>query len=90
MLPARDGSPLGEMRRSAKAPNSSYFVNGSKTTDAARWNVQVITAGTYVVTLDYTCPAADIGATIELSVGERRLRGKVTEAHIRANEHTAY
>ena len=80
MLPARDGSPLGEMRRSAKAPNSSYFVNWTKTTDAARWNVQVISAGTYVVTLDYTCPAADIGATIELSVGERRLRGKVTEA----------
>jgi len=80
MLPARDGSPLGEMRRSAKAPNSSYFVNWTKTTDAARWNVQVITAGTYVVTLDYTCPAADIGATIELAIGERRLRGKVTEA----------
>jgi arylsulfatase A-like enzyme len=80
MLPARDGSPLGEMRRSAKAPNSSYFVNWSKTTDAARWNVQVITAGTYVVTLDYTCPAADIGATIELAIGEHRLRGKVTEA----------
>ncbi len=80
MLPARDGTPLGELRRSAKAPNSSYFVHWTKPTDAARWNVEVMTAGTYVVTLDYTCPAADVGSTVELSVGERRLRGKVTEA----------
>lgn len=80
MLPARDGTPLGELRRSAKAPNSSYFVNWTKPTDAAVWNVEVMTAGTYLVTLDYTCPAADVGATLELRVGERRLRGKVTEA----------
>ncbi len=80
MLPARDGTPLGELRRSAKAPNSSYFVHWTKPTDAARWNVEVMTAGTYLVTLDYTCPAADVGSTVELSVGERRLRGKLTEA----------
>jgi hypothetical protein len=80
MLPARDGAPTGEMRRSAQAPNSSYFVNWRKPTDAAVWNVEVMTAGTYLVTLDYTCPAADVGATLELRVGERRLRGKVTEA----------
>jgi arylsulfatase A-like enzyme len=80
MLPARDGTPIGDLRRSGKAPNSSYFVNWTKPTDAARWNVEVMTAGTYVVTLDYTCPAADVGSTVELSVGERRLRGKITEA----------
>jgi len=80
MLPARDGAPLGEMRRSAQAPNCSYFVNWRKTSDAAVWNVEVMTAGTYVVTLDYTCPAADVGSTLELRVGERVLRGKVTEA----------
>ena len=80
MLPARDGAPTGEMRRSAQAPNSSYFVNWRKPTDAAVWNVEVMTAGTYVVTLDYTCPAADVGSTLELRVGDRVLRGKVTEA----------
>jgi len=40
----------------------------------------VMTAGAYVVTLDYTCTAADVGSTLELRVGERVLRGKVTEA----------
>jgi hypothetical protein len=79
MLPARDGEPLGELRRSARAPNSSYFTNWTKATDAAVWNVEVINAGTYVVTLDYTCPNADVGSTLELSLGATKITGKVTE-----------
>ena len=77
MLPARDGEPHGEMRRSSKAPNSSYFVNWTKTTDTATWNIEVVTAGTYVVTVDYTCPLADAGSTVELTFEESRLRGKI-------------
>jgi len=80
MLPARDGEPRGEMRRSAKAPNSSYFVNWTKLTDFAVWNIEVVTAGTYVVTLDYACAAADIGSTLEFSFEGTLLKGKVTEA----------
>ena len=80
MLPARDGEPRGEMRRSSKAPNSSYFVNWTKPGDAAVWNVEVVTAGTYVVALDYTCPPGDVGATLEFSFEGTLLKGKVTEA----------
>ncbi len=80
ILPARDGEPIGELRRSAKAPNSSYFTNWTKPTDAAVWNVEVMNAGTYVVTLDYTCPLDDVGATLELKVGATKITGKVTEA----------
>jgi arylsulfatase A-like enzyme len=80
MLPARDGEPRGEMRRSAKAPNSSYFVHWTKPTDTAVWNVEVVNAGTYVVTLDYACPPADVGSTLELSFEGTLLKGKVTEA----------
>ncbi len=79
MLPARDGEPLGELRRSAKAPNASYFTNWTKTTDAAVWNVEVMNPGTYLVTLDYTCPNADVGSTLELSVGATKITSKVTE-----------
>jgi hypothetical protein len=79
MLPARDGEPLGELRRSARAPNSSYFTNWTKATDAAVWNVEVMNAGTYVVTLDYTCPNADVGATLELSLGATKITGKLSE-----------
>jgi arylsulfatase A-like enzyme len=80
ILPARDGEPRGGMRRSAAAPNSSYFVHWTKPTDAAVWNIEVVTAGMYVVTLDYACAAADVGSQIEFSLGGARLRGKVSEA----------
>ena len=80
MLPARDGEPRGEMQRSGKAPNSSYFVNWKKPTDVAVWNIEVVNAGTYVVTLDYTCPQADVGSKLELSFEGTLLKGKVTDA----------
>lgn len=77
MLPARDGEPRGEMRRSAKAPNSSYFVNWTKATDAAVWNVEVVTAGTYIVTLDYACAADAVGTPLELTFEGTLLKGKI-------------
>jgi hypothetical protein len=80
MLPARDGEPRGGMRRSGAAPNSSYFVHWTKPTDAAVWNIEVVTAGAYLVTLDYACAAADVGAQIELSFEGSLLKGKVSEA----------
>ncbi len=80
MLPARDGEPRGEIRRSGKAPNSSYFVNWTKPTDSAVWNIEIVNAGTYVVTLDYVCPPEDVGAKLELSIEGTILKGKVSEA----------
>ena len=80
MLPARDGEPRGEMRRSGKAPNSSYFVNWTKAEDSAVWNIEVVTAGTYIVTLDYACAATDVGSKLELSFEGTLLKGKVSEA----------
>ncbi len=80
MLPARDGEPRGQIRRSAAAPNSSYFVNWTKPEDAAVWNVEVVTAGTYIVTLDYACAADAVGTPLEFSFEGTLLKGKITEA----------
>ena len=55
-------------------------MNWTKKTDSAIWNIEVVSAGTYVITLDYTCPAADIGSTVELSFNDTRIRGKVAAA----------
>lgn len=76
-LPARDGEPLGGVRRSSGAPNCSYFVDWTSTDDAIEWSVDVHTAGMYDVVLDYTCPVEDAGSTIELSLGNSRLSGSV-------------
>jgi hypothetical protein len=80
MLPARDGDPRGGVRRSASAPNSSYFVDWRTLDGRMVWEVDVQTAGDYEVVIDYTCPAEDAGATIELALGSSRLTGKVAPA----------
>ncbi len=77
MLPARDGEPQGNVKRSSGAPNCSYFVNWTGKDDQMVWNVSVVTSGKYDVTVDYTCPVPDAGSTIELSHGGSRLTGKV-------------
>lgn len=77
-LPARDGLPHGGVQRSASAPNCSYFVNWSSTNDSITWDVEVKTAGTYSVTIDYT--AAQAGSIIELSLNGSKLTGEVSPA----------
>lgn len=77
-LPARDGVAHGTVHRSASAPNSSYFVNWTSTSDSMTWDVDVHTAGDYDVQIYYTCPLADAGSTIELSFKDSKLAGKVT------------
>ena len=80
-LPARDGVPHGNVKRSANAPNCSFFKNWTSTNDSITWDVEVATAGKYEAVIYYTCPAADIGSTIELSFLGSRLQGKVSEAN---------
>jgi arylsulfatase A-like enzyme len=81
LLPARDGVPHGNVRRSARAPNCSYFTNWTSPDDRITWDVEVATAGRYEAVVYYTCPAADIGSTVELSCNGSVLAGKVAEAH---------
>jgi len=76
-LPARDGVPTGGVRRSAAAPNCSYFVNWTGPADAISWDVEVHTPGVYEVTVHYTCPPADAGSLVELSFGAGRCAGRV-------------
>ena len=77
-LPARDGVAHRGVKRSSGAPNCSYFVNWTKLEDTITWDVDVHTTGDYEVVIHYTCPEADAGSTVELSLDKQRLRGKVT------------
>jgi arylsulfatase A-like enzyme len=80
-LPARDAVSKGGIRRSSRPPNDSYFTGWTGTDDAIEWDCEVAQSGHYRVELLYTCPAADVGATVELSFNEARLTGKISEAH---------
>src|SRR5205814_713386 len=60
MLPARDGVPHGHIRRSANAPNCSFFTNWSSPDDRITWDVEVATRGVYEAVVYYTCAAGDV------------------------------
>ncbi|MFN0102036.1 MAG: arylsulfatase [Bryobacteraceae bacterium] len=80
-LPARDGVGHGGVERSGRAPNCSFFTKWTKKEDSITWNVDVLKAGAYTAELYYTCPAADVGATVELSCKRSRVAGKINAAH---------
>ncbi len=77
MLPARDGEPRGQVKRSSSAPNCSYFVNWTSTEDSMVWLLDVHTSGRCEVTIDYTCKVPDAGSTIEISFQDSQITGKV-------------
>jgi arylsulfatase A-like enzyme len=80
-LPARDGVAHGNIERSAKAPNCSFFRNWISTDDSMTWDVEVETPGKYEAVIYYTCSKADIGSTIELSLDSSCIKGQVSEAN---------
>jgi arylsulfatase A-like enzyme len=78
-LPARDGTTSGKIKRSANAPNCSYFVNWTSKEDRINWDIEVNKQGTYAVEILYACPLKDAGATIEISFNDSKLITKVVQ-----------
>ena len=81
LLPARDGIAEGTVKRSNRFPNSSYFMEWSDKDDRITWDIDVSQAGEYEAEVYYACPAADVGATVELSFLGGKVSAKVAEAH---------
>jgi len=80
-LPARDGVGNGGIERSARAPNCSFFTKWTKREDRITWTVEVLQPGDYAADLYYTCPAADVGSTVELFGRGGRVEAKIDVAH---------
>ena len=78
-LPARDGQPHGNVRRSARAPNCSFFTNWTSPQDAITWDVEVAQAGRYRPVIYYTCRKEDVGCRLELHLGEASSSAKVEQ-----------
>ncbi|MGI9448823.1 MAG: sulfatase-like hydrolase/transferase [Pirellulales bacterium] len=77
-LPARDGYGEGGVVHSGRAPNCSFFTGWKDTEDSLVWDVDVLNTDTYTAKIWYTCPAEDVGSTIQLSCGENRITTSVT------------
>jgi arylsulfatase A-like enzyme len=67
-LPARDGVEHGNIQRSSKAPNNSFFKNWKNEDDSITWNVDIGQAAHYEATVYYTCTTKNVGARIRLAM----------------------
>ena len=77
-LPAGEGLPAGGVQRSNRFPNCTYFTNWTTREGAMTWQIEVLTAGDYEVTIDYG--ATEPGSTVELRCGAARVSGKISPA----------
>ncbi len=80
-LPARDGVPHGSIKRSAGAPNCSYFTNWTKSSDSLTWDVELLSSGKYQVDVLYACVPTNLGVMIELELGGVKLANTVRDAN---------
>ncbi|MEL6922804.1 MAG: arylsulfatase [Bacteroidota bacterium] len=80
-VPARDAQWTGNIQRSNRWPNCSFLTNWKSTDDAITWEAEVLADGEFDVSLYYSCPASELGATIQLSFNEVSIQTTITEAH---------
>jgi arylsulfatase A-like enzyme len=89
-LPARDGVAHGNIQRSNRFPNCSFFTSWTDVGDKITWDAEVLADGEFEVEIYYTCPAEDVGSEIVLTFNDSELRGRITQAHdppLRGGEH---
>lgn len=80
-LPARDGEAHGNIIRSNRYPNCSFFTNWTNQDDKITWDIEVMESGTYEVILYYSCASENVGIQLELSHLDSRLPFQITQAH---------
>lgn len=80
-LPARDAKVNGEITRSNRYPNCSFFGNWTSTDEKISFEIEVLEAGDFEAVLYYACAEENIGSKISLTFGEEKLESSISEAH---------
>ena len=80
-IPARDGIPHGNIQRSNKHPNDSFFTNWTSITDSITWDVEVLSDGKYEVSILYTLPKESKGMTVQINHGKSLLMSRIIATH---------
>lgn len=69
-LPATRASFTGELRFHGRFGYSHDWITGwTDVADDVSWDIDVVSSGTYAVTLQYLCPAHSLGAELQVSAG---------------------
>jgi hypothetical protein len=80
-LPAAEGEAKGNIIRSSKHPNDSYFLGWKSTEDKITWNVEVESDGIFEVEVYYACSEKNIGSILELKLNESSISNKINAAN---------
>ncbi|MFS4491299.1 arylsulfatase [Maribacter sp. 2308TA10-17] len=80
-IPARDGVPHGNIKRSNRYPNNTFFTNWKSEKDSITWDIDVLEKGKFEVKLYYTLAEEDTGVAVQLINGKSMLVTRITEAH---------
>jgi len=80
-IPARDGIPHGNIERSNRHPNDTFFSNWKSANDSISWDVEVLQGGEFEVELYYTMKPENTGVAVQLSHGTSKLITRITDAH---------
>ncbi len=80
-VPARDGTPSGEIKRSNQFPNCTYFTNWVNLEDSIIWEAEVVQDGDFEITVYYSCKEDAIGSLFEVSFGDASIQGEIREVH---------
>ncbi|MEM0925557.1 MAG: arylsulfatase [Planctomycetota bacterium] len=67
----------GALRFHGKGFHHDWIVNWINPEDQISWDIRVVESGPYRAAVKYTCPKADIGSRIRLTVNERELEAIV-------------
>jgi hypothetical protein len=68
------------LKYSSIHPNASWIQNWTSTAAWPAWEIEVVEAGDYEVSLRYACAEDAVGTKLEISMGEAVLQGTITEA----------
>lgn len=80
-LPARDAVGHGNIQRSNRWPNCSFFTNWISTSDSITWEIEVLEPGSFDVEVYYTSPIESLGSEISLRFKDQYIRTAITRAH---------
>lgn len=80
-LPAAEAEPMGNIIRSSKHPNDSYFLGWKSATDKITWNVEVEEDGLFEIEVFYACSEKNIGTELEMKFNDASIAQKISEAN---------
>lgn len=60
---------------------NDWITNWTNTTDFVTWDIEVIKAGSYEISLLYTCPESSVGSRVRIEMADASSEAVITEPH---------